>query len=53
MKELLFLIALGLISSVGLVGCGDDDEATDAPVEAVEADAGAEGAAGPAGTGAA
>ena len=46
MKELLFLITLGLITSVGLVGCGDDDDAADAPVEAVEADAGAEAAAG-------
>lgn len=46
MKELLFLITLGLITSVGLVGCGDEDDATDAPVEAVDAEAGAEAAAG-------
>ena len=39
MKELLILITLVLGVAFGFVGCGDDDEKTDTPVES-SADAG-------------
>ena len=41
MRELLFLITIVLGAAIGFVGCGDDDEKTDAPVES-SVDAGGE-----------